>query len=103
MDCDFTVDSNETGFVLKWHHNSAAIYQWIPSKKKPFVIVSITFAFFLNLKIFFLQAERFRGRVDVNTISSGDDYKKYSSLIISKPSVNDSGIYTCYVQTFQSK
>lgn len=40
LDCDFTVEENETGFVLKWLHNAAAIYQWIPSKKTPFALVS---------------------------------------------------------------
>lgn len=39
LDCDFTVNTNETGFVLKWLHNSVSIYQWIPSKKVPFALV----------------------------------------------------------------
>lgn len=41
LDCDFTVNANETGFVLKWLHNSVSIYQWIPSKKVPFALVNI--------------------------------------------------------------
>lgn len=39
LDCEFEVDPAETGFVLKWLHNSVAIYQWIPSKKHPFALV----------------------------------------------------------------
>lgn len=40
LDCDFTVDEKEPGFVLKWLHNGVQIYQWIPSNKQPFVLVS---------------------------------------------------------------
>lgn len=40
LDCDFSVENEETGFVLKWLHNTVAIYQWIPSKKVPFALVS---------------------------------------------------------------
>lgn len=39
LDCDFTVNASETGFVLKWLHNNVAIYQWIPSKQVPFALV----------------------------------------------------------------
>lgn len=41
LDCDFTVDEKEPGFVLKWLHNGVQIYQWIPSNKLPFVLVSL--------------------------------------------------------------
>lgn len=40
LDCDFTVDSEETGFVLKWLHNGVTIFQWIPPKRAPFALVS---------------------------------------------------------------
>lgn len=39
LQCDFTVNENDTGFVLKWLFNNAQIYQWIPSKV-PFALVS---------------------------------------------------------------
>lgn len=42
LDCDFSVENEETGFVLKWLHNTVAIYQWIPSKKVPFALVNET-------------------------------------------------------------
>lgn len=38
LDCDFTINSTDTGFVLKWLHNSVAIYQYIPSKGIPFIL-----------------------------------------------------------------
>lgn len=39
LDCDYTVDDDEKGFVLKWHRDGIQIYQWIPSRK-PFAVVS---------------------------------------------------------------
>jgi hypothetical protein len=38
MSCDYSVEPNERGFVLKWLHNSVLIYQWIPNRK-PFALV----------------------------------------------------------------
>lgn len=38
LNCDFEIGENEMGFVLKWHHNSVPIYQWIP-QKKPYALV----------------------------------------------------------------
>lgn len=38
LNCDFEIDEEEVGFVLKWHHNSVPIYQWIP-QKKPYALV----------------------------------------------------------------
>jgi len=83
LDCDFSVNPSDTGFVLKWLHNNVAIYQWIPSKRVPFALGA------------------FKGRVDTNYTTSDDRYKKHSALLISKPLVSDSGNYTCNVQTFQ--
>lgn len=39
LECEYTIDEEETGFVLKWYFNSEAIYQWIPPRV-PFVFVS---------------------------------------------------------------
>lgn len=40
LDCDYTADEAETGFVLKWLLNNVAVYQWIPSSKTPFALVN---------------------------------------------------------------
>lgn len=40
LDCDYTADESESGFVLKWMLNSVAVYQWIPSSKSPFALVN---------------------------------------------------------------
>lgn len=39
LECDFSIDDKERGFVLKWIHNGVIIYQWIPSRT-PFALVS---------------------------------------------------------------
>ena len=40
LDCDYTVDESETGFVFKWLLNNVAIYQWIPAAKTAFGLVN---------------------------------------------------------------
>lgn len=32
LDCDYNVDPNERGFVLKWLFNGSRIFQWIPNQ-----------------------------------------------------------------------
>lgn len=32
LDCDYNVDPNERGFVLKWLLNGSRIFQWIPNQ-----------------------------------------------------------------------
>ncbi|CAG9803828.1 unnamed protein product [Chironomus riparius] len=83
LNCDFEIGENEMGFVLKWHHNSVPIYQWIP-QKKPYAL------------------NHFKDRINTEYSSSDEKYKKYSALAIKKPSITDTGNYTCDVQTFQS-
>lgn len=39
LDCDYTVDENAKGFVLKWHRDNIQIFQWIPNRQ-PFALVS---------------------------------------------------------------
>lgn len=40
LDCEYEVDENEKGFVLKWLLDNQPVYQWIPSKN-PFPFVSL--------------------------------------------------------------
>ncbi|EAT47345.1 AAEL001535-PA [Aedes aegypti] len=40
LDCEYDVDENEKGFVLKWFLDGQPVYQWIPTKI-PFPFVSI--------------------------------------------------------------
>lgn len=103
--CDFTVNADETGFVLKWLHNSVSIYQWIPSKKVPFALVKSTTLNRLNRLISDqnIFQGNFKDRVKIDYSTSDDRYKKHSALFISNPMPSDSGTYTCNVQTFQGK
>lgn len=82
LECDFSVNEKDSGFVLKWLHNNVPIYQWIPSRP-PFAIGS------------------FRDRIDLTHSQSDERLKKHSALIITKPLLTDSGNFTCNVQTFQ--
>jgi hypothetical protein len=38
LDCDYSVDEEEKGFVLKWHRDGVQIYQWIASRQ-PYALV----------------------------------------------------------------
>lgn len=40
LDCEYEIQPNETGFVLKWLFNGIIGYQWI-LHQKPFALVSI--------------------------------------------------------------
>ena len=40
LDCDYTVDESEPGFVLKWYLHDFLVYQWIPGTKTPFGVVN---------------------------------------------------------------
>ncbi|CAO1411207.1 unnamed protein product [Diamesa serratosioi] len=84
LDCDYTADESESGFVLKWLLNNVVVYQWIPSTKTPFGVGS------------------FKGRVDDNYTSSEDRLQKHRALVITKPLTSDSGDYACSIQTFQT-
>lgn len=39
LDCEYDINSNEKGFVLKWLLDGSTIYQWIPGRA-PFALVS---------------------------------------------------------------
>lgn len=38
LDCEYELQPNETGFVLKWYLNDQLIYQWIPDRS-PYALV----------------------------------------------------------------
>lgn len=43
FDCDYTVDENEKGFVLKWQRDNVPIYQWIPNRQPYALVVNLSF------------------------------------------------------------
>ncbi|CRK87984.1 CLUMA_CG001770, isoform A [Clunio marinus] len=83
LDCDFDMEENESGLVIKWLLNNQAIYQWIPPR--------------LPTALSLLK-----NRIRKNFTVSDDPMKKYRGLAVTKPMLNFSGNYTCSVQTFQS-
>ena len=83
LDCDFDVDENEEGLVIKWFLNNKLVYQWIP----PGLPIALSFL---------------KNRIKKNFTVSDDPIKKYRGVAVTKPMLNFSGEYMCSVQTFQS-
>ncbi|XP_058170132.1 uncharacterized protein LOC131285295 [Anopheles ziemanni] len=83
LDCEYEVDENEKGFVLKWLLDGQPVYQWIPSKN-PFPFQS------------------FKNRVDTSYVVSQEDMHKHRAMAIIKPLANFTGEYSCIVQTYAS-
>ncbi|XP_058059964.1 uncharacterized protein LOC131210690 isoform X2 [Anopheles bellator] len=81
LDCEYEVDENEKGFVLKWLLDNQPIYQWIPSKN-PFPFQS------------------FKNRVDTSYVVSQEHMHKHRAMAIIKPLANFTGEYICIVQTY---
>ncbi|XP_021710962.1 uncharacterized protein LOC5571100 isoform X1 [Aedes aegypti] len=83
LDCEYDVDENEKGFVLKWFLDGQPVYQWIPTK--------IPFPF-----------QSFKNRVDTSYVVSQERLHKHRAMAIIKPLANFTGEYACMVQTFAS-
>ncbi|XP_035786983.1 uncharacterized protein LOC126577352 isoform X2 [Anopheles aquasalis] len=81
LDCEYEVDENEKGFVLKWLLDNQPVYQWIPSKN-PFPFQS------------------FKNRVDTSYVVSQEHMHKHRAMAIIKPLANFTGEYMCTVQTY---
>ncbi|KAG5669918.1 hypothetical protein PVAND_000208 [Polypedilum vanderplanki] len=83
LDCDYDVNDEENGLVIKWFLNNNLVYQWIPPRAPTALSV-------------------FKNRIKKNFTVSDDPNKKYRSVAVMKPLMNFSGEYSCSVQTFQS-
>lgn len=83
LDCDFDVNEQESGLVIKWFLNNQLVYQWIPPRLPTALSV-------------------LKNRIKKNYTVSDDPFKKYRGVAVTKPMLNFSGEYTCSVQTFQS-
>lgn len=35
LDCEYSVDDDEEGLVVKWYFNKNIVYQWIPKVNSP--------------------------------------------------------------------
>lgn len=83
LDCDYDVNDNENGLVIKWFLNNNLVYQWIPPRAPTALSV-------------------FKNRIRKNFTISDDPIKKFRGVAVQKPLLNFSGEYQCSVQTFQS-
>ena len=87
LDCDFDYNESEKYQLdIKWYFNGepSPFFQWVPGQmSKPQII-----------------GERFRDHIDINHSVHEDSYKSHRALLLKKPSIELSGVYTCKVSTF---
>eukprot|EP00095_Tigriopus_kingsejongensis_P006890 snap_masked-scaffold125_size330479-processed-gene-1.1 protein:Tk06890 transcript:snap_masked-scaffold125_size330479-processed-gene-1.1-mRNA-1 annotation:"hypothetical protein DAPPUDRAFT_238102" len=87
LDCDFDYEESEKYQLdIKWYFNNepSPFMQWVPGQmKRPQLI-----------------GDKFRGHVDLNHSVDADAFKRHRALLLTHPSLELSGIYTCKVSTF---
>ncbi|KAL7024415.1 hypothetical protein ACKWTF_013030 [Chironomus riparius] len=83
LDCEYDVDENENGLVIKWLLNGNLVYQWIPPRAPTALSI-------------------FKNRIKKDFTVDDDPLKKYRGIAVTKPLLNFTGEYSCSVQTFQS-
>jgi hypothetical protein len=89
LDCDYEVGENETNLVVKWlltpdgTTKQQLIYQWIPSRPPT-------------------ERVLLKNRIKKNYTITDDPKTMFRAIMVTKPSVELSGEYTCSVETFQS-
>ena len=83
LDCEYSVESNTTGLVVKWYFNNnpSPVYQWIPTNKpQDFGVL--------------------KGRLNLEYRATEDESTMYRALQILNPTTELSGQYKCTVSTF---
>lgn len=83
LDCEYDIDKDEHGLVVKWYLNNNVVYQWIPPRAPTALGV-------------------FKNRIKKNFTFSDDPNKRHRGVAVIKPTLNFSGEYQCSVQSFQS-
>ncbi|XP_035791175.1 uncharacterized protein LOC118466238 isoform X2 [Anopheles albimanus] len=84
LDCEYFIEPDETGFVLKWLHNDVPIYQWIPPYRSP------------------SSLNWMRDHVNRTFTRGTEAMHKHRALALMHPTPEFAGKYSCSVQTFQS-
>ncbi|XP_050092408.1 uncharacterized protein LOC126575647 [Anopheles aquasalis] len=84
LDCEYFIEPDETGFVLKWLHNDVPIYQWIPPYRSP------------------SSLNWMRDHVNRSFTRGTEAMHKHRALALMHPTPEFAGKYSCSVQTFQS-
>ncbi|EDS27169.1 conserved hypothetical protein [Culex quinquefasciatus] len=85
MDCEYEIDPDEKGFVLKWFFNSKPIYQWIPPGRAP---SGMNFM---------------KNQVNRSYTVSDREMHKHRALALVQPLRNFTGEYACVVSTFETE
>lgn len=99
LDCDYSVESEDSELVLQWFLNGNLVYQWIPPHQPqslgvfkvnpvPFFILTVTIA-------------TYQDRLKVGYKSSNDSKTMYRALKILNPTTNMSGKYKCSVSSLK--
>ncbi|XP_044729275.1 uncharacterized protein LOC123292627 [Chrysoperla carnea] len=85
LDCDYDIDKDANGLVVKWFFDDTQqIYQWIP-KNKP------------------QDSGLLKGKIDLKYKASNDSNKMYRALHIKDVNPQLTGNYTCVVSTFDDE
>lgn len=84
LDCEYEIDSDEEGFVLKWYFNGRMIYQWIPPGR-PF------------------RSGPMKHQLNSSYTVSDEKMHKHRALALIKPLKNFTGEYKCVASTYQSE
>ncbi|XP_065082153.1 uncharacterized protein LOC135704613 [Ochlerotatus camptorhynchus] len=85
LDCEYEIDPDEKGFVLKWLYNGRPIYQWIPPVRSP-------------------HGFKATGQhINLTYSISDEPMHKHRALALIRPLKNFTGEYTCSVSTFHSE
>ncbi|KAL1391513.1 hypothetical protein pipiens_012328 [Culex pipiens pipiens] len=85
MDCEYEIDPDEKGFVLKWFFNSKPIYQWIPPGRAP---SGMNFM---------------KNQVNRSYTVSDREMHKHRALALVQPLRNFTGEYACVVSSFETE
>jgi len=89
LDCDYDVNERvDKKLVIKWFFNDdpVPIYQWIPE---------------LNIRT---TSPKFTDRIDLSySVPGGSPLTKYRAVKLLKPTISDSGRYSCHVASLFSQ
>lgn len=87
LDCDFEYEPSEKYQLdIKWYFNNepSPFIQWVPGQMSRPQLID----------------ERWRGHVNLNHSVHADAFMRHRALLLTNPTLDLSGIYTCKVSTF---
>lgn len=84
LDCEYEIDPDEKGFVLKWLYNGKPIYQWIPPVRSPYGFKATG------------------QHINLTYTISDEPMHKHRALALIRPLKNFTGEYACSVSSYHS-